>query len=293
MKTLITGSTGFVGQAVLKELTAYGLSEELVLLSSRKNDNYPTCIYQIDGDRYTWNIPQDVDCLIHIGAWTPKSVKNFQDADKGFGNITFTRSLLHSLPNLKRLVFISTIDVYAPTKEPINEDSLVQPISIYGYSKLYCEEMVKAWSEQHNINCCVLRLGHIYGVGEAAYKKLIPMLIQQALKGETINIYSAGNELRSFLNIEDCAKVIVQAGKSDVSGLFNVVSGNPVSVKQIAKAIKRLTGSNSEIVIQNRPVETRDMVFDNSRLLETFPLKEKSLEQGLMEEINYFKNLAV
>lgn len=291
MKTLITGSTGFVGQAVMKEITACYRPDDIVLLSSKENGTYSTCIYKHNGERYLWKLPQDIDTLIHMGAWIPKSVKDFQDIDKGFSNISYTQSLLHSLPNLRRIVFISTIDVYAPSKDPINEDSLVKPISIYGYSKLYCEETIKAWSEQHNIECAILRLGHIYGVGEIAYKKLIPMLIQQALKSEEINIYSSGKELRSFLNIEDCAKVIVQASKSDIVGLFNVVSGNPVSVKEIAYTIKRLTVSNSEIIIQNSPVETRDMVFDNRLLVNTFSIKEKSLEQGLMEEIDYFKKL--
>ena len=292
MKTLITGSTGFVGRAVMKKFAASGRSEDIVLLSSKRNELYPTFIYQYDGYKYSWELPQDIDTLVHIGAWTPKSARDFQDIDKGFGNISFTRSLLHSLSNLKRLVFISTIDVYAPTKDPISETSPVKPISIYGYSKLYCEEMVKVWSEQLDVKCCILRLGHIYGVGEAAYKKLIPMLIQQSLKGETINIYSDGSELRSFLNVDDCARIIVQASQSGITGLYNVVSGNPVSVKEIAHTIKRLVNSNSDIVIQNKQVETRDLVFDNSHLRDSFPGAEKELEQGLLEEIEYFKSLA-
>lgn len=291
MKTLITGSTGFVGQAVMKEFVASGCNDEIILLSSKNNGTYPTCIYQCEGDRYTWNIPSDIELLIHIGAWTPKSGNESQDIDKGFCNISFTKEILNSLSNLKKIVFISTLDVYAPSKAPIRESSLVKPISIYGYSKLYCEEMVKAWSEQHGISCCILRLGHIYGVGEAAYKKLIPMLIQQALKGDTINIYSDGNELRSFLNVDDCARIIVRASKGEIAGLFNVVSGNSVSVKDIAYTIKRLANSSSEIVVQNKPVETRDMVFDNTLLKESFPEEEKSLEQGLLEEIDYFRSL--
>lgn len=291
MKILMTGSTGFVGQAVLKQVISGGHKDEVVLLSSKQNDAFPTCLYHFDGERYTWDLSPDIHTLVHIGAWIPKSTKESQNIDKGFGNITFTKSLLQSLPNLKRLVFISTIDVYAPTTEPICEDSLVKPISIYGYSKLYCEEMVKAWSEQNGVDCCILRLGHIYGVGEAAYKKLIPMFIQQAIKNEPIHIFSTGNELRSFLHVDDCASVIWQAALGRMQGLYNVVSERAVSVKDIAFTIKQLTHSESDILIQNRPMETRDMVFDNSRLQENFKMKEKSLEQGLEEEIAYFKSL--
>lgn len=291
MKILITGSTGFVGQALLKHIESENYANEISLLSSKPNDKYRTHVYFQKDDNYEINVSDEYDVLVHIGAWTPKSVKDFQDTDKGFGNIQFTKTLIESLPSLKRIVFISTIDVYAPSTGVISEESLVKPISIYGYSKLYCEEMVKAWAEQNGVKCCILRLGHIYGVGEAAYKKLIPMLIQQALKNETINIFSAGNELRSFLNIDDCASVIWQTALGDMQGLYNVVSGHAVSVKDIAYMIKKQTQSESDIVIQNRPIETRDMVFDNSLLKGTFTIDEKPLAQGLKEEIEYFKQM--
>ena len=289
MKILVTGSSGFVGQALLKHIESENNANEISLLSSKPNDKYRTHVYCQKDDNYDIKVSDEYDVLLHIGAWTPKSVKDFQDIDKGFGNIQFTKTLIESLPSLKRIVFISTIDVYAPSTGVISEESLVKPISIYGYSKLYCEEMVKAWAEQNGVECCILRLGHIYGVGEVAYKKLIPMLIQQALKNETINIFSAGNELRSFLNIDDCASVIWQAALGDMQGLYNVVSGHAVSVKGIAYMIKKQTQSGSDIVIQNLPIETRDMVFDNSLLRDTFTIEEKTLENGLKEEIEYFK----
>lgn len=292
MKILITGSSGFVGKSVLKTIAVHHPDDQIALLSSKENTEYQTYVYRKDGGEYQWCIPDDFDVLVHIGAWTPKSAAEAHAVDQAFDNILFTKSLIQSLPGLKRIVFISTLDVYAPTCEKISENSMVSPISLYGSSKLYCEEMVRAWSTQNSIECCILRLGHIYGVGEAAYKKLIPMLIKQAINNDTINIFSAGNELRSFLNIDDCADVIWQAAQGEMSGVYNVVSGHAVSVKEIAFLIKSLTKSQSEIVIQNRPIETRDCVFDNTRLKETFQMNEKPLEQGLEEEIEYFKSLS-
>lgn len=293
MKVLITGSTGFVGQALLRRIGADKEGTEISLLSSKNNSKFPTFVYRQKGGNYEMSLPDEYDVLLHLGAWTPKSTKESQDIEKGFENIQFTKTLLNSLPSLKRIVYISTLDVYASTTSAIREDSLVKPISIYGYSKLYCEEMVRTWAEQNGKVCCILRLGHIYGVGEAAYKKLIPMLIQQALKNETISIFSAGNELRSFLNIEDCADVIWQSALGNMQGLYNVVSDHAVSVKDIAYTIKQMASSDSEIVIQNKPIGTRDMVFDNTHLRESFTVEEKPLEQGLKEEIEYFRLLTV
>ncbi|MBP5664418.1 MAG: NAD(P)-dependent oxidoreductase [Bacteroidales bacterium] len=292
MKILITGCSGFVGKAVLKRISSNSSDNQIFLLSSKENHLYYTYIYKKTDEKYYWIIPDDFDIIVHIGAWTPKSTSEAQNIDKGFDNILFTKTLLQSQKHLKRIVFISTLDVYAATSEIIRESSIVKPISIYGYSKLYCEEMVSSWAKQNNIECCILRLGHIYGVGEAEYKKLIPILIRQGLTDSAINIFSSGNELRSFLNIDDCADIIWQATIGHMQGLYNVVSGHSVSVKEIAQTIKRLTESNSEVIIQNQPIETRDCVFDNSHLKSAFKIQEKPLEEGIKEEIEYFKGLS-
>lgn len=292
MRILITGSTGFVGKAVIKKHTHDHSDNQVFLLSSRENHEYNTYKYKKIDEKYHWIIPDNFDTIVHIGAWTPKSTNEAQNIDNGFDNILFTKSLIQTQKHLKRIVYISTIDVYAATSETISETSLIKPISIYGYSKLFCEEMVSAWAKQNNVECCILRLGHIYGVGEAAYKKLIPILIQQAIANNPINIFSTGNELRSFLNINDCADVIWQATIGHMQGLYNVVSEHSVRVKEIAQIIKRLAGSKSEIIIQNRPIETRDCIFDNSHLKSAFKIQEKKLEQGIKEEIEYFKGLS-
>ena len=292
MKILITGSSGFIGKAVLKRISNGQSDNQILLLSSKENHTYSTYIYKKGDEKYHWDIPDNFDIVVHIGAWIPKSTSETQNIDKGFDNILFTKSLIQSQKQLKRIVFISTIDVYAATSEIISENSYVKPISIYGYSKLYCEEMVSSWAKQNNVECCILRLGHIYGVGEAEYKKLIPILIRQGIANNAINIFSSGNELRSFLNIDDCADVIWQATIGHMQGLYNVVSGHSTSVKEIAQTIKRLAESKSEIIIQNQPIETRDCVFDNSHLKSTFKIQEKPLEQGIKEEIEYFKGLS-
>lgn len=293
MNILITGSTGFVGSALLRKINEVKNEDKIFLLSSRHNDNFDTYLYHRDGSNYVIEAPENVDVLIHLGAWTPKSGGEANDIERSFSNIQFTKSLLNQLNTLRKIIFISTLDVYAPTIEAINEDSSVKPISLYGSSKLFCEEMVKAWANEKSISCCILRLGHIYGVGEFQYKKLIPILIGQALRNEPINIFSDGMEKRSFLDVDNCADVIWKAAHDESTDLYNVVSGNPVCVAEIARMIKELSSSKSEINILNKVNNTRDCVFDNTKLINQYHVEEKPLEEGLKEEIEYFRSLSV
>lgn len=291
MNILITGSTGFVGTALLHKINKSNSNDKVYLLSSRDNESYETYLYHREGVNYSFKVPKNIDVLIHLGAWIPKSTAVANDVEKSFSNIQFTHQLLGSFKGLKKVIFVSSIDVYAPTTAPINEESIVKPISLYGSSKVYCEEMVKAWANEKTIPCCILRLGHIYGVGEYEYKKLIPIFIGQALRNEPINIFSDGQEKRSFLDVENCAEVIWKSAHDESTGIYNVASGNPVSVLDVAKIIKSLAKSESEIKVLNKVTNTRDCVFDNKKLKDQFQIVEKPLEEGIKEEIEYFKNL--
>ncbi len=289
MKVLITGSSGFVGNALLKRLNDSEDGNEFFLLSSKTNDQFPTFLYERKEGRYSFSFPDRFDMLVHLGAWTPKSSEDAQNVDGAFDNIQFTKSLIASLSHIQRVIYISTLDVYAPCSSVITESSPLDPISLYGWSKLYCEQMVKVWSQKHDISCCILRLGHIYGVGEGEYQKLIPTLIKKAINNEPISIFSSGNEIRSYLNIEDCAGVIQQAMVGRMEGVYNVVSNNSVRVKDVAEMIKQLVSSDSFISILNRSEATRDYLFDNSHLMQDFVICEKPFDQGLKEEIAYFR----
>lgn len=289
MNILITGSSGFVGTALLHHIKASGTHDTIFLLSSQENDDFESFFYERDETGYHFEIPSQIDTLIHLGAWTPKTSAEANDIENSFSNILFTKSLLGKMGRIKKIVFISTLDVYAPTSMAIIEDSKILPISLYGSSKLYCEDMVKAWSIQNSVSCCILRLGHIYGAGEGKYKKLIPVLIQQALKNEPISIFSKGQEKRSFLNISDCADVIWKSAHDDSEGVFNVVSSKAFRVIDIAKKIKELSVSGSEIRIVGQMLDARDCIFDNTKLVSQFHIKERSLEEGLKEEIDYFR----
>lgn len=291
MNILITGSTGFVGSSLLRKINEVNSEDKIYLLSSRRNEHFDTSLYHQDGSNFVIEVPEDVDVLIHLGAWTPKSGGEANDIERSFSNIQFTKSLLNQLNTVRKIIFVSTLDVYAPTTEAINEDSAVKPISLYGSSKLYCEEMVKAWANEKSISCCILRLGHIYGVGEFKYKKLIPILIGQALRNEPINIFSDGKEKRSFLDVDNCADVIWKAAHDESTGVYNVASGNTVCVSEIAWLIRRLSDSKSEINILNRVTNTRDCVFDNTKLINQYHIEEKLLEEGIREEIDYFRSL--
>lgn len=290
MKVLITGSGGFIGTALLHHLKSGYPDIEIHLLSSTKRTDLPTVTYSRDAGGYHFEIDGSYDAVLHLGAWTPKSGAEANDIEGSCSNIAFTEQLMKTLSGrVDRFIFASTLDVYSADTADINESSEVIPISLYGDSKLFCERMVSAWCRMQNIPSCILRLGHIYGEGERAYRKMIPTWISNAVNGLPITIFSDGSELRSFLYIGDCVEYLARTLKRpELSGTYNIVSGNAYAIMDIAGIIKDLVGSGTEIRVKGESAPARSLSFNTRKLKETFGLKETDIREGLKREVEYF-----
>jgi UDP-glucose 4-epimerase len=294
-RVLLTGSTGFIGFSLINYLEKSSLSslDMIEVLSSVQHPKLKTILYDVD----SYFIPkiEDVSDIIHLGAFIPKSNIEANNIDKCTSNIQFTINLLNSIPKtIKRFVFISTLDVYESTNEIIDEDSVVNPISLYGWSKLYCEKMVNEWCNQNNVSCLILRLGHIYGIGEDAYKKLIPETIKKIIQDTPPVIYTKGLEKRSFLNINDCVRCIWKALSIESEDkIVNIVSGYSKSVLEIIKMIILVSGKPLNPEILNKDIITRDYVFDNKKMYNFFGEEQISLYDGLKKEYEYFLSKSI
>lgn len=292
MKILLTGASGFIGSHILIKLIENFGKESVVVLTSQEIPNINCVVYNSHKD---FNLRKDhfnnITHIIHAGAFTPKDSKSANDLEACFSNIEFMKELLSfTLINLTKFINLSTLDVYAFTKEKISEESIVKPISLYGSSKLYCEEMLKVFSHEKLINYINLRIGHVYGPGEEKYKKVLPIFMQKILENKPVEIFGNGDELRSFIFINDVVESIVNALKVADSNIdINVVSGVPVSIKELLAKIIEVSGKHVNINENTLPHEKRDLVFNNDRLLNTLLNSETDLMNGLKIEYEYMK----
>lgn len=272
----------------------YGPANIIALSSSHKNE-CATVLY--DPSDFSILQPesellQSAEILIHAGAFTPKSARDANCITRCNGNISFADKLSRiPFTSLKRLIYLSTIDVYEPS-ELITESTPTQPSSLYGISKLYCERMMAEYAKQSGIQCQILRIGHIYGPGEEAYQKFIPQTIRSILKGEDVELWGDGNDLRSYLFIDDVVKAIVSSiDRPEVNETINLVSGNALSIRCILEYLIHISQKHINIVPRESRESRRDYVFDNSRMQRLIPTKETDLLTGLREEYSHIANL--
>ena len=289
---LLTGTTGFIGQNLLKFIEVnYEKDYEIVLLSSALNENYKTVLHK----NYTFN-KQDfekngilkVDIVLHIGAFTPKSGIEANDINKSNANIFNTKYLLDNLPNFpEKFIFLSTLDVYGKIETIIDESSFTNPLTMYGWSKLYCEKLLENWSKENNIILQILRIGHIYGKGEKAYKKVIPVTIQKLKNGENPQIFGIGDEKRSFLHVDDVSNLIMKSILlRKYEGVINLCSSNSYTIKNIVEMLIEI--SNKKVQIDYIETENRgvDFEFDTSKMNKLLGYEKVNIMEGLKNEYN-------
>jgi UDP-glucose 4-epimerase len=291
---LLTGASGFIGKHLLSSLVEkYGKDQVLAFTSvASKTYNYLLHNdYQFKSDYFTEKGYADsISTVIHAGAFTPKNSSQANDWKQANKNIFNTSVLLEAdMPKLEKFVYLSTLDVYGKD-EVISEKSPVEPASLYGYSKLYCEKMVTAWADANKKKAQVLRVGHVYGPGDEAYQKIIPVAIKKILSGESLQIFGSGNELRAFINIRDIVKAILKVIElPDSAGVINLVSDQSVSIRELVNKIIGISGRPADIETVETSIPGRNLVFDNSKMKKYLLETEIPLEEGLLEEWNYMK----
>ena len=233
-----------------------------------------------------------IDIVMHLGAFTPKSFLESNNISKSLSNINNTIYLCENLPNTpKKFIFTSTLDVYSSVEGSITEGTPTIPQSLYGQSKLFCEKMLEQWSTENGVVLQILRVGHIYGRGEDSYKKIIPATIKAILAGQKPIVFSAGSELRSFLNVTDCCNLILKAIElEEYKQPINLVSEQPISVLALVNMIVEISKQNVEVEIIRQNNYTRDFIFDNTKMKANLGVETISLRTGLEEEYEYFKS---
>ena len=293
---LLTGASGFIGKHLLNELVRVFGKELILAFTSAPLDGAQYLLhndYNFEVDYFVKSgYGTQIQTIIHAGAFTPKSSKDANDVVNCTSNITNANKLLQAnLPNLKKIIYLSTLDVYGPA-EIISESSQLEPASLYGESKLYVEKMIAAWANANNKIYQILRVGHVYGPGEEAYQKIIPVTIQKIIQGQPLQIWGTGKEIRSFIYIKDVVGAIVNTLKLNSNGeIINIVSSQKITIAALVDKLVALSGNNIVLEVMPTAVPGRDFIFDNSKMKALLISNETALDEGLLEEWTYMNNL--
>jgi len=266
MNTLVTGATGFIGSYLCKELiqggyTVFGLSRSGTIQNIKSLLNQREFHFQrgdIRDVELLSNIIRDnnIKVIFHLSAQLPQG----EDLNNPFlsfdVNARGTLNLLNAayLNGVDKFIYASSMSVYSepPKYLPVDERHSVQPSTIYGVGKLEGELYCNVYSKAMDI--VVLRYGGAYGNGQPKHK-VIPAFINQALNNRPITIYGDGTQTSDFVYVKDVIHATLLVLEKDKPGVYNIGSGEEISVKYLAELIINLTDSKSEIILVDKDTD--------------------------------------
>ncbi len=287
---LLTGATGFVGRYLLDGLlTKYGPNK--VVAYTRTQIAGVKCIchngYEADSFDFLAMGLGAIETIVHAGAFTPKDKTESDNQELANLNVFVTNCLLNAnLPNLKRFVYLSTLDVYAPA-ELIDETTLLSPSNAYARSKMRCEELVVEWAKINSNIGQLLRLGHVYGPGEDLYRKVIPETMRRLRDGLALQIFGTGKQQRTFIYVKDVCRAILAALNLERDiGPVNIAGNHPISMAELIGLIINISGMQPKIEMV-ASADGQDIIFDTTKLVKYLLSDEIPLRDGLRMEWDY------
>ncbi len=230
----MTGHNGFLGRYVQEKLKQH---PDIVL------DGFDLPDKDIFNKQQLEGFVKGKDAIIHLAA-----LNRADDSGLFHVNACGTQSLLLAVKEHNpdcRIIFASSFQVYGATEEkPITEDVPTITNNIYGLSKKTGEQLVRLYAPNH----AILRISNIYGPGgKPFYNSVIATFAHLIKEEKPLTIHGDGTQTRDFIFVEDVASAIITAALGEDRGIYNVCTGEEVSLNGIIDTIKGLLGKEVDV----------------------------------------------
>jgi nucleoside-diphosphate-sugar epimerase len=294
---IVTGAGGFIGRGLAATLQSRGIRTQGFDLPGRTG-HVLRCVDLSDleaTERAFTAAAAELGravTVFHLAGFANASVCRADPPGAFAANVTATANVLEAcrLAGISRVVFPSTALVYAlPGQLPLEEHAPLGPRSIYAASKIAAEALLAGYAADYSFSIDVARLGNVYGPGGPA-ESVASTLLRQVLGDGHVHLRTLA-PVRDFIHRDDVAEGLVRlaaAGSEPGLRVFNLSSGTPTSIAQLADLAGRAVG-NATAPIETEPGTRREdqIALDVRRFAERTGWKPAiPLLEGLIQTLN-------
>jgi len=252
MFDIVTGGAGFIGSHLVDTLVAQG--NEVLVIDSLCAGNRVTISRHIDSckvrflqknllDNGWQEAIHGADRLFHLAADPDVRQSAINPEPALQNNIMATCRVLEAmrLHDVPEIVFTSTSTVYGDAKIIPTPESYtpLEPISVYGASKLACEALISAYCHSFGMKSWIFRFANIIGSrsGHGVINDFIGKLERNPVE---LEILGDGKQTKSYLEVHECvaAMLFVVGHAKETVNTFNIGSEDWIDVRSIAEIVK-------------------------------------------------------
>ena len=316
---LVAGGAGFIGSNLCKRLLDNNykvICLDNFITSDRKNikdllNNSQFTFLEQDVTKLISNFQfpiSNLDFIFHLASPASPNKKSV----RSYINFPIETLLVNSIGTYNllelairfnaRFLYASSSEIYGdPAVSPQKEDYFgnVNPNgvrSVYDEGKRFGEAITFGYIRKNNLDGRVVRIFNTYGpVMLADDGRVVSNFINQAIRNQPITVYGKGTQTRSFCYVDDMVKGIIAAmfNPKTKGKVFNLGNPDERTVLDIAKLIKKMTNSSSEIAFEDLPLDDpKARKPDIARAKNILGWEPKvSTEEGFQKTIDYFKSM--
>jgi UDP-glucose 4-epimerase len=266
---LVTGGLGFIGSNLALALAASGARVAVVdaLVPQHGGDRrnldgaeveIPVTVADI-GDRAAMTpLLESADVVFNV-AGQVSHLESMTDPLRDLDlNVRSHLALLELIREVRPgavVVHTSTRQVYGrPRYLPVDEDHPITPVDVNGVDKLAAEQLHLLYATVHDMTVSALRLTNVYGPRQSLERDglgFLPVFVRRALRGQPIEVYGDGQQLRDCLHVDDVVRALTLAAVTpdSVGQVFNLGHDDALDLADIARVVSEAAGGASEVTL--------------------------------------------
>ncbi len=305
---LVTGGAGFIGSHLAEALVRRGDRVRVVdnLITGKRANlaHLGSDVEFVEGDLADLDVArravQGCEFVLHQAAIpsVPRSVNDPIASNRA--NIDATLNLLVAARDARvgRVVYAGSSSAYGNTPTlPKREDMPTNPLSPYALQKLVGEQYLQLFTRLYGLETVTIRYFNVFGPRQdpsSPYSGVISLFVSALVEGRAPTIYGDGEHTRDFTYVANVVDGVLRACTArEASGeVINVATGGRVSLNQLFRAIRELTGATVEpVYAEPRAGDVRDSQADISKAEAILGYRPTvSFEEGLRRTLQWYRS---
>ncbi|MFB2878043.1 NAD-dependent epimerase/dehydratase family protein [Floridanema aerugineum] len=181
---------------------------------------------------------------------------------------------------------------------PMHESHLTKPTSVYGFTKLWQEQLLQVYCESQGIDLVTLRFQNVYGPKQELgnpYTGIIGIFTNAIVQGNRLELFEDGKVTRDFVFVGDIADAVLECAtyEKPLNTILNVGSGVAVTLVEVVETIAEVIGKKAEYTISGRfrVGDVRHAIADMENYKTTLGhWTPTSLKEGISQYLKWYLN---